>query len=105
MANELTGGIRLSPKAEADLEDIWRFGAAEWSPVRADQYLDGLIALFDLLLSMPRIARERTEFSPAIRIHPTGQHLVIYRIEDDHLHIVRVLGGRQDWQRLLKTIE
>ena len=105
MANELTGGIRLSPKAEADLEDIWRFGAAEWSPVSADQYLDGLIAVFDLLLSMPMIARERTEFSPAIRIHPTGQHLVIYRIQDDHLHIVRVLGGRQDWQRLLKASE
>lgn len=105
MANELTGGIRLSPKAEADLEDIWRFGAAEWSQVRADQYLDGLVAVFDLLLSMPGIARERTEFSPPIRIHPTGQHLVIYRIEDDHLHIVRVLGGRQDWQRLLKAID
>ena len=105
MANELTGGISLSPKAEADLEDIWRFSAAEWSQVRADQYLDGLVAVFDLLLSMPGIARERTEFSPPIRIHPTGQHLVIYRIEDDHLHIVRVLGGRQDWQRLLKAIE
>lgn len=31
--------------------------------------------------------------------------VVIYRIENDHLHIVRVLGGRQDWQRLLKAIE
>lgn len=32
MTAELTGGVRLSPKAEADLEDIWRFGAAKWSP-------------------------------------------------------------------------
>lgn len=105
MANELTGGIRLSPQAEADLENIWHFGAAEWSPVRADQYIDALVAVFDLLLAMPGIARERTEFTPPVRIHPTGPHLVIYRIEDNCLHIVRVLGGRQDWQKLLAAIE
>lgn len=105
MPAELTGGVRLSPKAETDLEDIWRFGAAEWSPEKADQYLDRLLAVFDLLLAMPGIARERLEFTPPVRIHPTGTHLVIYRIEDDHLHIVRVLGGRQDWHRLLEAID
>lgn len=105
MADELTRGVRLSQKAAADLEEIWRFGAAEWSPGRADQYLDGLAAAFNLLCAMPGIARERTEFTPPVRIHPTGAHLVVYRIAHDHLHIVRVLGGRQDWQRLLQMIE
>jgi toxin ParE1/3/4 len=105
MTAELTGGVRLSPKAEADLEDIWRFGAAKWSPARADQYLDGLLAVFDLLLVMPGIARERTEFTPPVRIHSAGSHLVIYRTDTDHLHILRVLGGRQEWQRLLEAIE
>ncbi|MCZ0964342.1 type II toxin-antitoxin system RelE/ParE family toxin [Paracoccus benzoatiresistens] len=105
MTNELTGGIRLSLQAETDLEDIWHFGAVEWSPARADQYIDALVAVFDLLRTMPGIARERPEFTPPVRIHPTGPHLVIYRVEDDYLHIVRVLGGRQDWQKLLDAIE
>jgi toxin ParE1/3/4 len=105
MADELTGGVRLTPRAEADLEDIWRYGAAEWSPDQADRYIDGLAAVFDLLSAMPRLAREHTEFAPPVRIHPSGPHLVIYRISGNHLDVLRILGGRQDWQKLLKALE
>lgn len=104
MTDELAG-VRLTPRAEADLEDIWQYGAAEWSPEQADRYIDGLVAVFDLLRSMPRIARERTEFTPPVRIHPTGPHLVIYRIASPHLEVLRVVGGRQDWQKLLEALE
>ncbi|MEB3419070.1 type II toxin-antitoxin system RelE/ParE family toxin [Salipiger marinus] len=104
MADDLTG-IRLRPRAQADLEDIWRFGAETWSPEQADRYLDGLLAAFGLLREMPLIARERDEFSPPVRIHPTGPHLVIYRIADRHLDVLRVLGGRQDWHRLLDALD
>ena len=105
MTNELAGGFRLAPQAETDLEDIWLHGATEWSPEQADRYLDGLVAVFELLCAMPRIARERTEFAPPVRIHPTGPHLIVYRIVDDHLDILRVLGGRQDRRRLLDALE
>jgi len=98
-------GVRLTPRAEADLEDIWRYSAAEWSPDQADRYIDGLVAVFDLLCAMPRIARERPEFVPPVRIHPTGPHLVIYRVAEGHLDILRVLGARQDWQALLRALE
>lgn len=54
---------------------------------------------------MPLIARERDEFSPPVRIHRTGPHLVIYRIADRHLDVLRVLGGRQDWHRLLDALD
>lgn len=104
MAAELRG-LRLRPRAEADLEDIWQYGAAEWSAEQADRYIDGLAAVFDLLCAMPVIARERAEFTPPVRIHPTGLHLVIYRIADDHLDILRVLGGRQDWQKVLEALD
>ncbi len=97
--------VRLTPRAEADLEDIWRHGAVEWSPEQADRYIDGLVAVFDLLRSMSRIAREHTEFTPPVRIHPTGPHLVIYRIAVPHLEILRIVGGRQDWQKLLEVLD
>lgn len=50
---------------------------------------------------MPGRARERPEFDPPVGIHPSGAHIVVYRIEGDHLAILRVLGGRQDWQAIL----
>lgn len=87
------------------MEDIWLHGGAEWSPEQANSYMDGITAVLDLLCSMPGIDRERMEFTPPVRIHSSGSHLIIYRAVGDHLDVLRVLSGRQDWQRLLGMLE
>lgn len=90
-----SNGWVLSPAAEADLSGIWLEGASRWGVAQAEHYADGLFALFDLLVEFPEIARERAEFSPAVRIHPSGAHLVIYRQADQGIEIIRILHGHQ----------
>ena len=90
-----SSGWVLRPAAEADLADIWLHGAANWGVEQAERYADGLFALFDLLVDFPEMAREREEFSPPVRIHPTGAHLVIYRRTDEKIEIIRILHGHQ----------
>lgn len=66
--------------------------------VQARQYHDELFTIFDLIAASPRIARERLELAPPMRIHPFKAHLVIYRIEaDDDVFIVRIRHGHEDW--------
>ena len=88
-------GWRLRPAAEADLSGIWRHGAASWGHEQAARYADGLFAVFDLLAEFPEMARERAEFRPPVRIHPSGAHLVIYRSEGQAIEIIRVLHAHQ----------
>ncbi|NSY39603.1 type II toxin-antitoxin system RelE/ParE family toxin [Leisingera sp. ANG59] len=87
---------RIRPAARADLAAIWRYGLDTWGEAQADAYADNLFALFDLLADFPEMARERGEFTPPVRIHPTGAHLVIYRLEQDRPEIIRILHARQD---------
>lgn len=89
-------GWVLRPAAEQDLSDIGLKGAATWGVEHAEHYADGLFALFDLLVEFPKIARERTELSPSVRIHPSGAHLVIYRQVDQGIEIIRILHGHQN---------
>jgi toxin ParE1/3/4 len=96
---------RLTPVAQNDLEDIWIYIAQQWSMAQADRYTDILEDTFERLLFMPEIARERSEFQPPVRIHPSAEHLIIYRIEGDHLAILRVLGAGQDWQAILRAVD
>ncbi len=102
MASGRLSHYRLTPAAERDLEDIWLYTAQNWSMEQADRYTDALEDAFETILSMPEIARERLEFTPPVRIHPSAQHAIIYWVEDDHIAIIRVLVFKQNWKVLLE---
>ncbi|KQT52690.1 hypothetical protein ASG43_19780 [Aureimonas sp. Leaf454] len=73
----------------------------DFEPRQADRYLRGFEATFERIASQPRMARERLEFQPPIRLLPHGAHLIVDLIQpDDDVLIVRVLHSRQDWQTL-----
>ncbi|MBB2971698.1 toxin ParE1/3/4 [Mesorhizobium sp. RMAD-H1] len=69
-----------------------------FGPAQARKYYDELFEAFDLIAANPRMARERHELSPPMRIHPFKAHLIIYYIDnDDDIFIVRVRHGQEDW--------
>ena len=86
----------ILPLAEQDIADIWIFGAERWSADQADNNFDAMVNLFDLLSEQPEIARLRDEFSPPVRIHPYGSHVIVYETVDTGIAIIRVLHNRQN---------
>lgn len=90
---------RLSRKAEADLVHIYVEGARLFGTAQAEKYYAELERTFELLADNPMIARERTEVSPPVRMHPHGSHVVVYVLEDDsRIRIIRIRHGREDWE-------
>lgn len=64
----------------------------------AKRYHDELFALLELIAGNPRMARERDEISPPVRIHPFKAHLVVYRLnEDESIFVIRIRHGHEDW--------
>lgn len=89
---------RLSREAEEDLIGIWLEGFETFGPAQADKYQDGLGAAFALLAEFPELARERTELTPPLRVHPFGSHLILYLIRPaGSVFVVRVRHKREDW--------
>lgn len=91
-------GFHLSLEAEEDIIGIAEDGVRLFGNRQAKRYHDELFAIFDLIADNPRMARERFELSPPMRIHPFKAHLVVYRVEEDGgILIVRVRHGHEDW--------
>ncbi|MGJ3261510.1 MAG: type II toxin-antitoxin system RelE/ParE family toxin [Rhodospirillales bacterium] len=105
MSSSRVSHYRLSPKALADLDDVWRYTAERWSVDQADRYIDELVSVFETIVSVPALARERTEFTPPVRTHIHEEQLIVYAINGDHIAILRLLGGRQDWRSILKSLD
>jgi toxin ParE1/3/4 len=63
---------------------------------RTRAYYQDIISTFELLAASPKLARERMEFSPPVRVHPHASHSIIYRIEENTVFITRILRGNMD---------
>jgi toxin ParE1/3/4 len=95
----------LTPKAFADLEDIWRCSAEAWSVAQADHHIDDFSRSFEMLAQTPEIARLRREFNPSVRIHIHQEQAIVYLWHEDLVTIIRILGGKQNWRGGLQVLE
>lgn len=93
--------MRVTPCAEADLEDIWRYSAEAWGSDRAAAYLRTIIGYFDSLASNPTLGRDCSDIREGYRRLNAGSHILFYRLEADEPTIVRVLHQRMDVTRQL----
>jgi toxin ParE1/3/4 len=96
---------RLTPAAQSDLEDIWEYMVQNLSLTQADHYIDILEDTIEQLLILPDMAKERHELTPAIRIQPSSEHLIVYHVVHDYLVILRILGAGQHWHANLRSID
>lgn len=96
---------RLAPRALADLEAIWRYSAETWPATQADRHIDALTRIFETIAALPGLAREYREFTPPVRIHTHENQLIVYTVAEDHVAILRLLGGQQDWLSLLRAAD
>ena len=91
---------RLTAKAEEDVIRIYAEGARLFGPEIAEDYHHELISVFDMMAQTPKLARERPEITPPVRIHPHKSHLIIYLVDDEgDVLIIRIRHGHEDWER------
>jgi toxin ParE1/3/4 len=86
---------RKRPRANADLDSIWSYIAADNSNA-ADRLLVRIGSVFEMLVQNPLAERDRSEFAPGLRSFAVGNYLVFYVALPDGIEIVRVMHGRQD---------
>ena len=87
------------------MTEIWSYGAINWSIEQADRYIDGLNRVFQLIAVFPDMGREHCVFSPPVRICPYQRHIIIYVLRDEIVIVLRVLGGSQDWQTVIRMLD
>lgn len=88
---------RLRLAASEDLIAIYGTGRRRFGQSQARSYHRSLEAVFDLLAENPLLGRERAELQGGVRIHPHKAHIVVYRVVDDGVEILRVRHSREDW--------
>ena len=93
----------LSPLALEDLRNIWRYGADIWGLIQTEAYGEKLLTAFDFLAENPKAGVSIEHIRAGYRKHPTGSHLIVYRITSECVEVVRILHKNADPERQLKN--
>jgi toxin ParE1/3/4 len=92
---------RLSPEAEAGLDEVWRYIARESGSVEtARAVVSSITERIHFLSDYPRIGRRRDDLRPGLRSYPAGNYVILYRIEGAGVVIVHIFHGRRDIEGL-----
>ena len=86
----------LSEIADKDLEDIFDYTFDEFGFDQAEKYLLEIEEIFQNLIINPQIGKKRDDIKQGLYSFPKDNHIIFYRILDNHIRIVRVLHGSRD---------
>jgi toxin ParE1/3/4 len=88
--------LEWSPEAEADLLDIWRWGATRFSLDAADTHLRDIHDAANGLTESPFLGPSRGDLRPGIRARVVFPTVILYRVGVRSIDIVRVVDGRRN---------
>ena len=92
--------VRFAPEAQEDIEDILNYTRERWGARQRIIYRNALNAT---LRGNPDIGRARDDLLVGVRTWPVEQHMVLYRVDDDAIRILRVIYQRMDLTGTLKS--
>ncbi len=91
MANK----FRKRSKADADLDSIWDYISAD-NIKAADNLINRIGAVFEMLVENPLAGRERPELLSGLRSFPVGSYVIFYVPVSDGIEVLRVMSGWRD---------
>lgn len=91
---------RLRGEAVEDLRGIWSYSEAQWGPAQAEYYLRTVERQLDWIAENPTSGK-LVPGIPGYRQRAAGSHMIIYRLDDQGVIVIRVLHQKMDPSRHL----
>ncbi|AZA75545.1 type II toxin-antitoxin system RelE/ParE family toxin [Chryseobacterium indoltheticum] len=86
----------LSEAADQDLEDIFNFTLDKFGFDQAERYLLEIDLVFQNLIVHLELGKRRNEIKENLYSFTKDNHVIFYRVLDNHIRIVRILHGSRD---------
>jgi toxin ParE1/3/4 len=95
--------IVITPEAQAQLLDLYRYIANPASPEIAARYTDRIVTYCESLRTVPHRGRKRDDIRPGLRItNYRRQTVIAFKVDGDQVAILGVFYGGRDYGTLLQ---
>jgi toxin ParE1/3/4 len=91
----------LSPRAQADLDEIWDYTVNHWGIGQAERYIRQLETAIKSVATEPELGRSCDEIRTGYKKFPAGSHVLFFRRTEGGVDVVRILHRNMDFDRHL----
>ena len=91
--------IKLSPRARQDFVDILRYTGETWGAEQLAAYRDKIDKALQMISHNPQLGHRREDLPPTHLAYPVGSHVIVYRLFEAYLGVVRILHQRMGLTR------
>ena len=88
------GSYRLTQAAKEDLRQIYFYRFETWGEAAADQYYNHFFDRFEQIAAQPYLYPSADFIRQGYRRSVCGVHSIYYRIENDTVEIMAILGSQ-----------
>jgi len=89
----------ISPTASRDLEEISNYFASR-NIEAGERFVEQFAKKCKNIIEFPNIGRSYAEIAPGLRGVPVDGYIILYRVREAGVEIVRVVSGYQDLESL-----
>lgn len=94
--------VVLSPKAKADLSQVWDYTYAEWGVEQAEKYTRELWAVIEEQASDLTKSVDISDVRVGYRKVRSGSHVIFFKVtQGESIDVVRILHQKMDFDRHL----
>ncbi len=93
--------LELSEEAVSDLVDIQNYTFTNYGENQLQKYEAILDKAFNGILFFPNSGHSRPEIPYNYQVVQAGEHMIIYRVEEMKIYVVRVLHTSMDFDNKL----
>lgn len=101
--------LRVTPAALQDMKDIKEYiSITLCNPAAAKRTVSNIISAYKKLTDSPFIGtslRAKVDIDTPFRYLVSGNYLIFYQTNDDHVDIHRIIYGKRDYIRILFDFE
>ncbi len=91
----------LSPRAQADLDEIWDYTVKHWGVDQAEFYVRQIETAIKTVAAEPQRGRLCDEIRQGYKKYSTGSHLLFFRLASSGIDVLRILHRHMDFDRHL----
>jgi toxin ParE1/3/4 len=94
--------LKLSKEAEDDIRDIQQYTFENYGERQVFEYSKKLDNVLSMILQNPAIGHKRTDTPPEYKTYPVEQHIIIFRVDEKTIYVVRVLHSPMDFSKQIE---